>query len=157
MLIQIRHPIVPDWDVRQKRQRPRIPGSYDESVYLFDRGSIDEVDCLARDVRDRWLLQDIWMLECVVAEVQVWSMAFDDGDDGVFRYTKQVDGYISAGAVDINTFDRHWFSCLYSLTQKLQSRQHAIVQLSAKSQRPRKHADLLFPDKYPSPYKPLYE
>lgn len=65
------------------------------------------MDCSARDVRDRWLLHDIRMLECVVAKVQVWSMAFHDGDDGVFCYTEQIDGYIGAGAGSVSRFDRH--------------------------------------------------
>lgn len=88
MLIQIRHPIVPDRNVRKERERPRVPSAYDESINLFDQGTVDEVDRSVRNVRDRRLLHNIWMLEGVVAEVQVWSMAFDDGDDRVFRYAE---------------------------------------------------------------------
>ena len=102
VLIQIRHPVVPDRNVREERQRPRVSRAYDEDVDLFDRGTINEVDCSARDVRDRWLLQDVRMLESVVAEVQVWSMAFDDGDDGVSRYSEQIEGDISAGTGSVS-------------------------------------------------------
>jgi hypothetical protein len=59
----------------------------------------------ARDVRDRWLLQNIRVLESVVAEVQIWSMAFHDGDDWVFRNAEQIDGYIGAGAGSVSYFD----------------------------------------------------
>jgi hypothetical protein len=143
MLIQIRHPIVPDWDVRQKRQRPRISGSYDESVYLFDRGSIDEVDCLARDVRDRWLLQNVWMLECVVAEVQVWSMAFHDGDDGVFRYAEQVDGYISAGAGSVSC-SNHSVIVMSTYTEAPTTTTRYILTVN-KASNIRQEAQLTFP------------
>jgi hypothetical protein len=61
-------------------------------------------------VRDRWLLQNVWVLESVVAEVQVWSMAFHDGDDRVFCYTEQVDGYIGTGAGRVSRFDCHEIS-----------------------------------------------
>lgn len=52
VLVQIRHPVVPDRDVRKEWQRPRVSRAYDESIDLFDRGVIDEVDCSACDVRD---------------------------------------------------------------------------------------------------------
>lgn len=45
------------------------------------------------------------MLEGVVAEVQVRSMAFYDGNDWVFRHPEQVDGYISAGAARVSCYD----------------------------------------------------
>lgn len=104
MLIQIRHPVVPDRNMRKKRQRLRVSCAYDESIDLFDRRTIDEMDCAARNVRDRWLLHNVRVLESVVAKVQVWSMAFHNGDDGVSRHTEQVDGYISAGAARVSRF-----------------------------------------------------
>jgi hypothetical protein len=102
MLIQIRHAVVPNRNMWKERQRPRVSCAHDESINLIDRGAIDEVDCSARDVRDRWLLQDIRVLESVIAEVQVWPMAFDDGGDWVFRYAEQIDGYIGAGAGSVS-------------------------------------------------------
>jgi hypothetical protein len=88
MLIQIRHAIIPDRDMRKERQCPRVTCAHDESVNFIDRGAVNEVDCTARDVRNRGPLQDIRVLESVVAEVQVWSMAFHDGDDWVVCYAE---------------------------------------------------------------------
>jgi hypothetical protein len=44
MLIQIRCPVVPDRNVWKKRQRPRVSCAYNESIYIFDRGPVYEVD-----------------------------------------------------------------------------------------------------------------
>ena len=143
MLIQIRHPVIPDRDVRQKRQRPRISGSYDESVNLFDRGAINEVDRSVGDVRDRWFLQNVWVFENVVTEVQVWSMAFHDGDDRVFCYTEQVDGYIGTGAGSVSHLNhRSRFVYTYTEAPTTTTRYSPAV---SKTSTTKKEANLTFP------------
>lgn len=105
MLIQIRYPIVSDGDMWQERKGPGVSSPNDECINLFNGSTIDKVDRSTNDVRDRWLLQNVWVLESVVAEERVWPMSFHDSDDWVYGHAEQVYSSISAGAIHVSHLD----------------------------------------------------
>jgi hypothetical protein len=96
------------------------------------------------------------MLKGVVAEVQVWSMTFHSGDDRMLCYAEQVNCNIGAGAGSVSFFQLPCdvFADLHRSSNN-DNTLHSNCQ--RKSQRPRIQSDLLFPDKHPDLYKPLYE
>jgi hypothetical protein len=96
------------------------------------------------------------MLEGVVAEVQVWSVAFHNGDDWVFRYAEQVHCYIGAGAGSVSFFKLPWDVCV-NLHRSANNDNTLHANCQRRSQPPRQQLDSPSLDKHPDPYNPSCE
>jgi hypothetical protein len=87
MQIQIRNPIIPYRDPRQKWQCPGEPRPEDQMINIRDRRPILEMDpslpVFAVDAGDGCAPLNTGVLECFVAEIDVVFSAHDSVDGGL--------------------------------------------------------------------------
>ena len=92
MLIQPRNTVIPDLDAWKERQRPGVPCPKNNVVDIWDRRAVDKVDSPAVYMADGRTLQNVRVVEGLVAKVTIRRVAYDDGVDGVQGRVGKVEG-----------------------------------------------------------------
>lgn len=82
MLIQLRNPIIPDFQFWQERKRPGVSRPEDDVVDIFSHGIVFKDDFSPDDLLDGRLAANLWVVEGLVAEVDVCGVTQNYGVDG---------------------------------------------------------------------------
>lgn len=75
VLVQTWYAVVADGEGGQEWEGPAVACAEDDVVYICNTGSVDEVHCSVDHFGDGWMLLDLGVVECYVAEEGVCGVA----------------------------------------------------------------------------------